>query len=109
MTVPDQSPADELDTLAFRLLAAVRVADSRTVSEAAVRACDAVVAMHRALAIDTPASSLPDLAEALDELAAYLGKAGSRETEAASAAAEAQDIRHRLGRAPSQSVVTKPN
>jgi tetratricopeptide (TPR) repeat protein len=93
-----QAQADELDTLAFQLLAAGRVAESRTAQEAVVRASEAVVMMYRSLAADEPASSLPALAKALDKLAAYLTKMGSRETEAAVAAAEARDIRRRLGR-----------
>jgi tetratricopeptide (TPR) repeat protein len=92
-----QSPADELDTLAFRLLAAERVAEARTAIEAAVRAREAAVMMYRVLADDAPDSSLPDLAKALDELAASLRKVGSRETEVTAAAAEARDIRRRLG------------
>ncbi len=104
-----QSPADELDTMAFQLLAAGRAAESRTASEAAVRASEAAVMMYRVLAADTPASSLPALAKALDKLAAHLGKVGSRETEAAAAAAEARDIRRRLGRQPSPPAVTEPN
>jgi hypothetical protein len=92
-----QSPADELDTLAFRLLAAERMAEARTAMEAAVRAREAAVMMYRVLADDTPDSSLPDLAKALDELAASLRKVGSRETEVTAAAAEARDIRRRLG------------
>jgi hypothetical protein len=92
-----QSPADELDTMAFHLLVAGRVAESRAASEAAVHAIEAAVMMYRVRAADTPAESLPSLAGSLDELAAHLRKVGSRETEAAVVAAEARDIRRRLG------------
>jgi hypothetical protein len=88
--------------MAFHLLAAGRVAESRAASEAAVRAGEAAVTMYRVRAADTPAKSLPSLAEALEKLAAHLRKLDSRETEAAVVAAEARDIRRRLGQQPSQ-------
>lgn len=91
-------PADELDTMAFQLLVAGRPDESRTASEAAIRASEATVSRYRLDAFDMPASYLPSLAGALDELATYLGKVSSREAEAAAAAAEARDIRRELGR-----------
>lgn len=91
-------PADELDTIAFRLLVAGRVDESRTASEAAVRASEAIVRWYRREAYDRPASYLPALASALDELATYLRKLSSREAEAAVVAAEGRDIRRELGR-----------
>ena len=90
-------PADELDTMAFRLLVAGRADESRTASEAAIRASEAIVHGYRLDAFDRPARYLPSLANALDELATYLGKVSSREAEAAAAAAEAREIRRQLG------------
>lgn len=90
-------PADELDTMAFRLLVAGRADEARTASEAAIRASAVTVSRYRRDAADMPASYLPSLASALDELATYLGKVSSRETEAAAAAAEASEIRSQLG------------
>ncbi|HET6188669.1 MAG TPA: hypothetical protein VFE59_16970 [Trebonia sp.] len=91
-----QSPAAELDTMAFQLLAAKRTAESRMASQAAVYAGEAAVMRYRQWATDMPDRFLPYLADSLSELAGCLRRAGSRETEAAAAAAEASDIRRRL-------------
>ena len=96
-----QSPAAKLDTMAFQLLAAKRTAESQMASQAAVHAGEAAVMRYRQLATNMPAHFLPYLANSLSELADCLRRAGSRETEAAAAAAEASDIRRRLSQQPS--------
>lgn len=99
------SPAEQLDTLAFQLLASGREAESLAASKAAVRASEVIVSRCRVWVGIRPLRALPLLAVMLDELATYLGKTGSREAEAAAAAAEARDIRRRLGDQPSQTAV----
>ena len=62
-----------------------------------MHAGEAAVVTYRQRAADRPATYLPDLADSLSELAFCLRAIGSRESEASAAAAEAQDIRRRLG------------
>ena len=96
-----QSPAAQLDTMAFQLLAAKRTTESQMASQAAVDVGEAAVMRYRQLAAYKPAHFLPYLADSLSELAGCLRNAGSPETEVAAAAAEASDIRRRLSQQPS--------
>jgi len=89
--------ADMSDTRALRLLISGRARESREASASAVSYGEQAVADHRRLAETSPSHYLDGLAGALDLLAGYLRKAGSREPEAEEAAREAQEIRRLLG------------
>jgi hypothetical protein len=88
--------ADEFDTRAFRFLVSGQTHESLAASIEAVRCGQHAVEIYRLLADTWPSSHLSDLAGALDLLAGYLRKVGSREYEAQDAAREACEIRRRL-------------
>ena len=89
--------ADKLDTYAFRLLASGQAKESLAASIDAVRYCREQVKVYRDLSDVNPSCSLKALAGSLDNLAIYLRRLDFRDEEAAAAAAEAAEIRRRLG------------
>ena len=89
--------ADKLDTYAFRLLASGQAKESLAASIDAVRYCREQVKVYRDLSDVNPSFSLKALAGSLDNLAIYLRRLDFRDEEAAAAAAEAAEIRRRLG------------
>jgi NACHT domain len=92
--------ADKFDTYAFRLLASGQAKESLAASTEAVRCCREQVNVYRDHSGANPSVFLKALAGSLDDLAAYLRRLDSGDEQAAAAAAEAAEIRRRLGQSP---------
>jgi hypothetical protein len=100
--------ADKFDTYAFRLLASGQAKESLAASNDAVRCGRDQVKVYRDLSGTKPTVFLKSLAGSLDSLAAYLRRLDSGGEEAVTAAAEAAEIRRRLGLSPDATGARQP-